>query len=85
MALKRTRSKIRGKGEAKKRADYIDRMYNSFAVKDIPRTEFRRRLLAATDPKKVQDDLRVMRGLIRQKQTAKIKQREIDEAMKEKQ
>ena len=40
-----------------KKSDHIERLYNSFAVKDMPLKEFKRRYLAATNPTKLQKDL----------------------------
>lgn len=37
--------------------DHVEKLYNSFAQKDMPLKEFRRRYLAATNPKRLQKDL----------------------------
>jgi len=36
---------------------YLDELYASFRVKNISRTEFKRRYLAATDPRGIRRDL----------------------------
>ena len=40
-----------------KSRDHIEKLYDSFAQKDMPLKEFKRRYSAATDPKKLQKDL----------------------------
>ena len=41
----------------KRKPDAIDRLYDSFTTKDMTRLEFRKRYLAATNPRKLQEDL----------------------------
>ena len=40
-----------------KTRDHIEKLYDSFAQKDMPLKEFRRRYLAATNPAKLKKDL----------------------------
>ena len=40
-----------------KTRDHIEKLYDSFAQKDMPLTEFKRRYKTATDPKRLQQDL----------------------------
>ena len=40
-----------------KSRDHIEKLYDSFATKDLTLTEFKRRYKKATDPKRLQQDL----------------------------
>ena len=44
----------------RKRKDAVDRLYDSFAVKDLTREEFRREYLELTNPVELNRDLRRM-------------------------
>jgi len=79
MALRRSKKSTRnGKGPKKK--DYIDRLFDSFTVKDMPRAEFRRRFKAAIDPERLKADMVDIR---RRKRGLAETKREIDNAMGE--
>lgn len=40
-----------------KSRDHVEKLWNSFKMKDMPLKEFKRRYSAATNPKKLQQDL----------------------------
>lgn len=75
-------SRLTGKRKKKKKVvhgDAIDRLYDGFAVKDMPRDEFRRRYLMATNPKLVERDLK---RILFSRGRAKSKKERIDGASK---
>ena len=75
MGLKRT-----GKTRAK---DEVDRLYDSFRTKNMSREEFRKRYMAATDPRRASRDLQAMVLDVQDRRTrAFCAQQKIDKAGK---
>jgi len=69
-----------------KRKDKIDRLYDSFTVKDLSRAEFRKQYTALMNPAGLRRDLRRMvmdrQGVQTVNVLAGERKKEIDEAMK---